>query len=540
MSALAPLPRRDFSRRLRFFLSALILTAASLTAGCGSGSRGSKPGPALIGSTEVTVMVSGTANDQLTEFDLGFQSITLTSQSGKTATLFSAPTSGPGVGAEFMHVNGTTEPLSSGSVPQDVYTGATVSLGMGQFVCVDLGSLDGQPTLSTAFFSNSVPASAVSVTLPSPLTVTGTSMALSLDLMVSESATIGNCLSVDGFSGFSMAPAFHLTPLNIVSSPTNAANGKVAGLDGQITAMGTTGNSFTLSLPSAAGPRTISISAGNHTVYQGIGNFSALAVGSFVNMDGAIQADGSLLATRIAVEDTLAADVFRGPLMEVTPSVPLVLMRAREQQGKDFPGYVGGFGSFKFGSALFQTSGQFTNLGNLPFVPSFNASNMVPGQEVYTSIASFSVDVPYPVATTMTLMPQSINATVVGSSAAGSFTDYTVSLASYDLFPMLADQPDQTTVENNPSQIEVYVDGSTQLLNAQPLAAGSTLRFYGLVFNDNGTLRMDCAQVSDGVAFTTPPSASQPSRGDVGQVQQTRVSPAGPLQQSVTVITQRP
>src|SRR5580692_11497099 len=137
----------------------------------------------------------------------------------------------------------------------------------------------------------------------------------------------------------------------------------------------------------------------------------------------------------------------------------------------------------------------------------------------------------------MTLMPQSINATVVGSSAAGSFTDYTVSLASYDLFPMLADQPDQTTVENNPSQIEVYVDGSTQLLNAQPLAAGSTLRFYGLVFNDNGTLRMDCAQVSDGVAFTTPPSASQPSRGDVGQVQQTRVSPAGPLQQSVTVIT---
>jgi hypothetical protein len=26
------------------------------------------------------------------------------------------------------------------------------------------------------------------------------------------------------------------------------------------------------------------------------------------------------------------------------------------------------------------------------------------------------------------------------------------------------------------------------------------LRFYGLVLNDNGTLRMDCAQVNDGVA----------------------------------------
>jgi len=28
----------------------------------------------------------------------------------------------------------------------------------------------------------------------------------------------------------------------------------------------------------------------------------------------------------------------------------------------------------------------------------------------------------------------------------------------------------------------------------------SLLRFNGLVFNDNGTLRMDCAQIDDGVA----------------------------------------
>ena len=28
----------------------------------------------------------------------------------------------------------------------------------------------------------------------------------------------------------------------------------------------------------------------------------------------------------------------------------------------------------------------------------------------------------------------------------------------------------------------------------------NVVRFYGLVFNDNGTLRMDCAQAMDGVA----------------------------------------
>ena len=30
-------------------------------------------------------------------------------------------------------------------------------------------------------------------------------------------------------------------------------------------------------------------------------------------------------------------------------------------------------------------------------------------------------------------------------------------------------------------------------------ALGDTLRFYGLVFNDHGILRMDCAQISSGV-----------------------------------------
>jgi hypothetical protein len=48
--------------------------------------------------------------------------------------------------------------------------------------------------------------------------------------------------------------------------------------------------------------------------------------------------------------------------------------------------------------------------------------------------------------------------TILLSTLIGSFTDCTVSLASYDLFPMLAVQPGQTTVENNPSQVEVCVD----------------------------------------------------------------------------------
>jgi len=77
---------------------------------------------------------------------------------------------------------------------------------------------------------------------------------------------------------------------------------------------------------------------------------------------------------------------------------------------------------------------------------------------------------------------------------------YSVSLAAYNLFPILAVQPGQTTALRNPSSVEVYVDSNTQMLNSDPLAPGNVLRFNGLIFNDSGTARMVCWQVHDGVA----------------------------------------
>jgi len=51
----------------------------------------------------------------------------------------------------------------------------------------------------------------------------------------------------------------------------------------------------------------------------------------------------------------------------------------------------------------------------------------------------------------MTLMPQTINGKITGVSSSGGFTVYSVSLAAYDLLPILAVQPGQTTALQNPS-----------------------------------------------------------------------------------------
>ncbi|MGA2920800.1 MAG: DUF5666 domain-containing protein [Candidatus Sulfotelmatobacter sp.] len=67
-------------------------------------------------------------------------------------------------------------------------------------------------------------------------------------------------------------------------------------------------------------PRSLAVATSSATVYQGVSRFSALAAGTFVDMDGAIQSDGSLLATRIAVEDPLAVQVQIGRCY-ATPSL---------------------------------------------------------------------------------------------------------------------------------------------------------------------------------------------------------------------------
>lgn len=512
-----------------FILLALALVgAAGVMTGCGGG--GPATGPIPNQNTQVTLAISGTANDQLTEFDLDIQSLTLTTKSGKTVNLISAAQP-----MEFIHINGQIEPLITVSTPQGVYTSATATLGGGWFSCATLTPAGGIDT--TEFGYSQTPTAAVN--LAQPITVEGDTTALSLSLLTQQSASYSACYLSNGNYVYAITPTFNLTPAVFSSRPTNSANGKVAGLNGEVSSVDTAANSFVLSLPGPESGRTITVSSTGSTVYQGIASFSGLAVGTFVNMDGAIQPDSSLSATRIAVEDPTATIVVTGQLMFISEAEPALMLWGNQQQGGFCSNnFVGGGQYFSFGNTAFQISGQLANVQDLPFVPSFNSSNMVAGQNVYLTGPPLSLNggFPYSAATTITLIPQTIDGTVSGSSTVGNFSVYTVNLASYDLFPTFAVQAGQTTLLNNPGEVQVYVDSSTQQINSQPLASGSTLRFYGLVFNDNGTLRMDCAQISDGVSETP----AQPSASEHLENGQVTIMPSrnlGPFHQTIQRIT---
>jgi Domain of unknown function (DUF5666) len=485
-----------------------VAVAVAFISGCGSTETGIPTSP-FSGSTTVTLLASSTANDRLARFNATLNSLTLTSQSGATVSLLPTP-----LYLEFMHVNGTPELLATVSIPQGVYVSATASLGPTTFTCQTVGP-NGSPATSVFGTGATVPSSDVTVSLPTPITITGTSMDLSLDMLVSKSASFPASCYVTDVEPFTLTPTLAVTPMEIAAQPTNSSNGKLYGLEGVVASSDSTGISVTSadgsnyggtdpsdSFDPANGP-TWNIIFSANTVFQGIAGASRLTAGMPVDIDATLQADGSLLASRVAVYDTQTANtsLWIGPIVAVKNNEPVVLYTmAREQTG---PVLTGGSAPVDFDNSVFGISGQLTNLASLPFPAIFTSANMVPGQNAaYTFHYSiYPDDDSGPAPSSITLLPQTIDGTVSAVSTSGGFTTYTVTLAPYDLFPALAAQSGQTSPLASPGTVVIYVDGNTQLLNSMPLAVGGVFRFNGLVFDDHGTLRMDCGQITDGVAM---------------------------------------
>lgn len=478
----------DFSLHVSRTLLALpsVFCAAVVLSGCG----GSSNQTVQPGATTVVVMASSTANDELVALPLTLQSLMLKSQNGNTVTVFSTP-----IGAEYIHLNGNPQPLVTASIPQDTYVSAFAVFGGASPTCVGLHLVN-----SNLISPGTTPV--VTVNLPQPIQVTGTAMAFDLDLDVSQSFQFaGGCTF--GTSA-PLNPTFTLTTMNIAAQPTNSTNGRAVGMDGVVTAVNAANGTFIangLNQLQSAGPGAVwQISTNGSTAFSGVNNLSGLSAGLPVDMDFSLQPDGGLLATRIAVIDTNAGnlDILNGEVLYQGERPSSLLALSNQAAGA----VAENFAAVGYAQAASQISTQFPNVKNLPFPAVFQAASATLGQNLLvaaniSSAAEFSTN-SFP-ATTVELVPQTINGTVTAVSASGGFTVYTVTLAPYDLFPILAAaNAGQSGLPTAPNTVQVYADSSTAVLT--PVSTGSVFRFYGLVFNDNGTLRMDCAQIAAGVA----------------------------------------
>ena len=473
---------------------------ASLMTGCGGGSSPSPAAtiPPAAQNTSVSILVTSTANDRIVQANLTVTNLMLTDAMGNAVNVLSSPQS-----AEFMHLNGPTESLVTVEVPQGVYTAATATLGNADFACVALTSSGGISAATSTLISGTP-----TVTVPAPISISGSHLNLVLNLQISSSQGNSACSALytappPGSNEATITPAFTLTAMAPTAQMMGSDLASESGLIGVVSALASDGSGF--SVAGADGP-TWSVKANGSTVFQGVAGLSALSVGLPVNFDASPQSDGSLLASRIEVTDVNVSEltVWRGPMIFISNAAPQGDLYVTESVGPLQVGSDGGPWGLGFGAdTIYQTSARFNNLSSLPFSATFAADNIVAGQSVYlsTHASSFPNSPGLVGVTTVTLLPQTINGTVTAVATSGGFTTYTVALANYNLFTALAQQSGQTTILTNPGSVVVYIDPSTQTMNTAPLAIGSLLRFNGLVFNDNGALRMDCAEVWDGVAL---------------------------------------
>ncbi|HXO00201.1 MAG TPA: hypothetical protein VN881_14085 [Candidatus Acidoferrales bacterium] len=421
-------------------------------------------------------------------------SIALVDNAGKSVPLFANAVSfGPQ--GEWMHLNGVSEPLPAASVPQGTYASAVVTV-------------DGCGLTEVTFTANAFLVSGfnqglcsegtgtTTVNLPSPIVIAGSVMGLSLNLQVSKSYTIDT--TADPATA-TLDPVFTLTPISIAAQPTDETNGKVTVINAEVSSISADGKTFTAQTGNTGA--TLTIASNTATEFQGVSGFSALAPNFLFNFDAAIQSDGSLLATRIEVSSPAVDAGVVGPF-----DIPIIgpgffTIFPLEQNGCTLINVpFCGEGYLQSGT-IFRVSGEFTNLTSLPFPATFTAANFLQGQNVLVTSQGVPDQQSIETATTITLLPQTLNGMVSAVSNDGGFTVYNVTLAPYDLIPVLQNYTSDTPPPHlaNPTTILVYTDTNTRMLNTGAVAAGSLIRFRGLIFDDNGTARMDAGAIYDGV-----------------------------------------
>ena len=315
------------------------LCAAALVpgvvAGCGGASTsGPGGGPVPGATTQVTVVASSAANDRVVRFGLTLKSLSLTNKAGKSVPVLSTPQE-----VEFVHLNGSSEPLLTVSVPQDVYTSATATVGYTSFTCVALNPSTGSNTTASDADA-SVDNSQVTTQLPEPLTVDGDTMAVSLELQLSQSASFPSTCYNTVDAPFSITPTFNLATMTVPALPSNPTNGKLSALEGLVASAGAGSGSFTVEAADGTPVGTTmsttwNVKTNSSTTYQGITNAGAVTAGMAVDFDGVLNPDGSVLATRVAVPDTDTTNlvVNQGPLTEIMSSAPILEQVNQEAEG---------------------------------------------------------------------------------------------------------------------------------------------------------------------------------------------------------------
>jgi hypothetical protein len=269
----ASLISHPFRKVAPFLCSALL----GLLTACGGSSTPVTPTP-TPGTTSVQVNVGDGPADWMLAFSMNVSSMSLTGSSGSVNV---ASTSTP---VEMIHRLGIMEPIAVVSAPQGTYTGASITIASCNVTYLD-------PITKTLQQQTIAGPITAAIPFTSSVTVGTTPLAFNFDLDLENSVTMDNTGKLH------LSPTFHFaTGAQGQGNANSAFNGGMQQMMGDINSTST--NSFTMT--SLQATNTFTIMTNTATQFQGnINNMNMMAKGMGVLVTAALQADGTLLATRV-------------------------------------------------------------------------------------------------------------------------------------------------------------------------------------------------------------------------------------------------
>jgi hypothetical protein len=441
-----------------------IATCLSLAAVLGCSNSVSPDATNIIAATaDVPVMITDDPADQLVSFSLTLNSIVLTDSAGKTASILTTPTT-----VEICHLNGIQAPLITAKIPQDTYVSALITYSNPQITFIDSPSKT--PVVAAPILLNT----SYTFNFSTPFTVSNTSTSLLVDLLAGQSVSIaGTTVSVKPvFSIKAVPPASALPPVG--------KNG--TGQEQKGTVVSASGTTLIVQPYSGA---NITFTTNSATVYQGVGSLTALTAGELVEVDFTVQTGSVLLATRVELEPLPpggAPQSQLGGTVTTAPAGNSFQMTLVQGLGKGLsPTSIGALYTVTYtGSTAFSSTPQFVSIANLPFLPTFTAATLKPGQVI--DVTASSITGTTAAASNIVLDPQTLSGTVTAISTSGAWQVYTLTLPSGSAFGTLS----------GATKVTVYASSiaTASPVAKTPIAIGASVRFNGLVFYNNGGFAM--------------------------------------------------
>ncbi len=476
--------RRVFFRQraLQITSACLAFTLISALSGCGGGSNagttGTNPSPTPAAKTAVQVNMGDSPSDWMLAFSMNITSMSLTGSNGSAAVV---STSMP---MEMMHLMGTMQPLAMINAPQGTYTGASITIGSAIVMYMD-------PTTKAPVQATISGPMTGTINFSSPITVGSTPMAMGFDLDLASSVTMGT----NGSLG--MNPVFHVTSGTQGSgNPMDFADGGIQQMMGSVSSV--SGSSFTMSSMQAA--QNFTFMTNSSTVFDGT-SMSTMASGMGVIVDATLQSDGSLMATRVQSMMGSGGVMGGGIITAITGQPPTSLTMVMQNgagTGMMSSYFAAGATIDLSGSTTYEIDEDGMDMSGLPFTPTFDANHIYAGQSVMPISSSGMMSggmgggmmggsslAGTITASEVLLEPQGLAGTSTAAINSSATTSFTLTLPSDSAFTTLT----------GVTKVTIFQQPQTTVTGSAPIASGSSVHAFGLLFFDAGQWKMVASRI---------------------------------------------